>query len=499
MKYDKIYRNAFQTGLASIGVSSAPRQTEEITKELDLRKKIEEFYLPKQLIDAIVESGGINQQSKETMVGIGFLDISRYTFLSRFLSPPENQIVLNGLYSAFNWVLYRHGGYLNKIEGDSLMFHYGGPIDPRVKGKNEAEAAKQIAKNLFYTCVELQRISNLFNETNKNLLSMVKNQFAVDSIVEAYRILGELRNGYGATSFNAHFQIRIRVGASLGRVLIGNFGPDGAKQWDVIGMPVIEAKRMESSAPIGGLRITNEFFEILRSTGIAQDYHHRLQREAKAIGSVYQSITFEDLFRKAVVSLKDKKDAQFITYSIQVNPALPEGIQYQSKLLLRQGEVGADAIVDFIRYYRGNHFVIAQIEDLFCEESVMIRKPALLEILLPRKYRALQSKYGDNIAAIEKNINAGYTLFDLLSSLGKIQDAVKGHGTKEEEQSLKYQRYNDWMAEVKALIHRSYNMNRNFTHQGYYFYNVIFPLFFATIKAAILEYQDLAEEVGEAC
>ena len=44
---------------------------------------------------------------------------------------------------------------------------------------------------------------------------------------------------------------------------VGNFGPEGAKQWDVIGVPVIKAKRMESTAPVGGYRISEELFEIL--------------------------------------------------------------------------------------------------------------------------------------------------------------------------------------------------------------------------------------------
>ena len=113
-------------------------------------------------MDAIVDAGGIHTKSKETKIAIGFLDISHYTFLSQFLSPPENQTVLNGLYSAFHWVLKKHGGYLNKIEGDSLMFHYGGPIDPHVKDLDEDEAEKRNARELFYTCVELQRISSLF-------------------------------------------------------------------------------------------------------------------------------------------------------------------------------------------------------------------------------------------------------------------------------------------------------------------------------------------------
>ncbi|MCK5250055.1 MAG: hypothetical protein KAJ98_08835, partial [Spirochaetaceae bacterium] len=51
-----------------------------ISDELVLRRKIEDFYLPIQLVEAIVEAGGIHTKSNETLIAIGFLDISRYTF-----------------------------------------------------------------------------------------------------------------------------------------------------------------------------------------------------------------------------------------------------------------------------------------------------------------------------------------------------------------------------------------------------------------------------------
>jgi len=487
------------SALAIIIVSQMKGNTDQyqISDELVLRRKIEDFYLPKQLVEAIVEAGGIYSKSNETLIAIGFLDISRYTFLSQFLSPPENQTVLNGLYSAFNWVLRKHGGYLNKIEGDSLMFHYGGPIDPLVKDMDEDDAVKFMARELFYTCVELQRVSSLFNSTNTNYLKKISNRSTVDAILEAYRILGELRQGYASASFNALFQIRIRVGASLGKVLIGNFGPEGAKQWDVIGMPVIEAKRMESSAPIGGLRITSDFFNILNDNGITTEYHRRIKREAKALGSVYKDIAFEELFQKAVVFLKDKKNAEFETYSIQVNPSLPESIRGQSKLLLTRGDTGADDIVNFIKYYRGNHFVINQLESLFRSVKIHIRKDSLYRIMLPDRYKSMLIKHDGNAISLRNQIAGEYKLFDLLGLLGKLQDSVKGRSFPEAEKQEGFSGYDRWMAEMRAAVHRSYDMNKGITHQAYYFYNVIFPMFFANIKAAILEYQYMIEQVGD--
>ena len=479
---------------------------ERISNELYLRRKIEDFYLPRQLVNAIVETGGILTQSEETFVGIGFLDVSKYTFLSQFLSPPENQTVLNGLYSAFQWVLNKHGGYLNKIEGDSLMFHYGGPIDPIVKRAGSEGAVKLIARELFYTCVELQRVCSLFNDHNTNFLNKVSDQSTVDAVLQSYRILAELRSGYASASFNALFQIRVRVGASFGRVLVGNFGPDGAKQWDVIGMPVIEAKRMESSAPVGGVRISENFFNILHESGVTREFHSRIRREARALGGVYSSITFDELFQKALVRLEDKKDAEFSSYSIQVNPALPESIRRQSGLLLNRGVSGADDIVDFIKYYRGNHFVINQIERLFESKEIDIRKDRLVQVLRhSHRDAGIVEDFRQEGARQETRdkeqpddeLNEDSSLFDLLSMLGRLQDSVSHQKVPKGEYEPEFRGYEKWMAAVHASIQSQYSRHRCTANRAFFFYNFIFPLFFESIKASILEYQEMSEELEE--
>ena len=464
-----------------------------INTELLLRREIEDFYLPKQLVDAIVKSGSmLGDKSKETIIAIGFLDISGYTFLSQFLSPPENQMVLNGLYSAFNWVLQKHGGYLNKIEGDSMMFHFGGPIDQNIQNMDEESSIKIIARELFYTCVELQRVCALFDENNENFLSKVSSRTTVDSVLEAYKILKELRSGYASASFNALFHIRIRVGASIGRVLIGNFGPEGAKHWDIIGMPVIEAKRMESSSPVGGLRITSDLFKILDENGIARQYYRRIKREAEALGSVYKNIKFEELFSKSKIFLKDKRNAEFDTYSIQVNPSLPESITKQSKLLLQRGETGADDIVNFIKYYRGNHFVIDSMERLFKQEGIILRKDSLFRLLFPGKYKKLLLEYDGDVLSVRNYLSGKYSLFDLFVYFGNLQDSVKPMDNRNNEK-YNFSDYDKWMADRRSSIQHLYKLNKERTNQSYYFYNVIFPLFFENIKAAILEYQEKNE------
>ncbi len=470
---------------------------ERISQEIVFRKQIEEYYLPKQLIDAIMDIGEIPKDSIETMIGIGFIDIADYTFLSKFLSPKENQVVLNGLYTAFNWVLRRHGGYLNKIEGDSLMFHFGGLIDPNVKNLEEEKALKYIAKELFYTCIEMQRVCILFNQANDRFIEQNADLKTKETLEQAFTIISTLRNNLElSSSINALFQIRIRVGANIGEVTIGNFGPDGAKQWDVVGLPVIDAKRMESTAPVGGLRISENFYNILEKHNIVEAYYQRFRREALALGGTFKNITREDLFKYSTVVLEDKRDAVFQTYSVQVNPGLPESIAEQTRLLLEKGSDGADKILELLQYYRGNKYVIDAIEKDLAEIGVNIRKGHILELMFPKKYEAYLAKMDGDRNQTEEFIRKEYTLFNLFEKFGTYQDKVK----MERPFTGFHENFTDflsWFEEERKMIEARYKVKQKYAMHGVYFYEIVYPLIFTSIRASILEYQHTHGEVIE--
>ncbi len=469
---------------------------QEASKEIFFRKQIEEFYLPKQLVDAIMENGEIPDKSEESFIGVGFLDIADYTYLSKFLTPLENQIVLNGLYAAFSWVLQRHGGYLNKIEGDSLMFHFGGNIDPYVKNLSDKEARVYITKELFYTCVEMQRVAFQFNEANDSFLYGNKSKEIKDQITKAFEIIGSMRNSDLSQSINAFFQIRIRIGANIGEVTMGNFGPEGSKQWDVIGVPVIKAKRMETTAPIGGFRISEEMYDVIKATGIVNDYYNRFTREASALFSAFKEITMEELFKFSQVSLKEKKSATFVTYSIQVNPGLPEAIMKQVNLLLNRGEAGADRIVDLLQYYRGNKFVINKIEEAFKERNIHIRKNDLYRFMFPNKYDEMVESAGSD-EQLDQEIFDEYTLFDIFQMLGALQDTIKTESNMEQKPELSFSDYKKYMSALKEWVIKKNSVKEKRVYQRNYFFNYIFPMMFISIRTSIIEYQNKDAELTE--
>ena len=244
----------------------------------ELKETIKNYYTSKQLVDSLIKIGDVPKNTVEAFVGIGFADIADYTFLSKFLSPKENQILLNGLYAAFSTVLQQYGGFLSKHEGDSIMFHFGGLLDQNTKVMKKEDAISYIARSLFYTCVMLQRVCVLFNNADESLVDEQKDNESKAIIEESFAIINSMRKDkIISEAFNAFFQIRIRIGASIGEVSIGNFGPPGEKHLDLIGLTIIKAKRMESTAPTGALRISEELYDILEQTGTADEYYEEFK------------------------------------------------------------------------------------------------------------------------------------------------------------------------------------------------------------------------------
>lgn len=474
----------------------AALELQKASKEISFRKKIEEYYLPEQLVNAILEKGEIPDHTEEQFVGIGFIDIADYSFLSKFLSPNENQMVLNGLYAAFSHVLKRHGGFLNKIEGDSLMFHFGGSIDPELEKMGREEKERYISRELFYTCIEMQRVAFLFNQANDRFLYN-EEKTTREAVLKAFEIISAMRTSADLSQvINAYFQIRIRIGANIGEVTVGNFGPEGAKQWDIIGVPVIKAKRMEATAPIGGFRISEEFFNVLKGLGIVDEYYRRFKREAEALFGSFKNITMDELFSYGNVLLKDKRNAVFPTYSVQVNPGLPEALMNQVDLLLNKEEDGAQRIIEMLKYYRGNRFVINGLESVFNRRGVYIRKGEVLSIISPAFYEKLKRRNENDNKKTDKAIQNDFSLYNLFELFSRLQDTIKAEDLPNPPH-YDFTTYEQYMQSMREWKDYENSHREKRVYQRTYFFNYIFPMVFYSIQASIYEFQHKSAELTE--
>ncbi len=462
--------------------------------EDELRRSIEDFYLPQQLVDAIFEKGEIPSRSVVRTVGIGFMDIADYAYLSRFLSPAENQALLNGLYTAFNSVLRVYGGYLNKIEGDSLMFHYGGPVDPATRDLDDNEAAPEVARKLFRSCVEMQRVCAQFNRADDRFLSHQATPQDKEMLDQAFAVMDEIRNKSEIShSLSAFFQVQIRVGAHIGQVTVGNFGPVGARQWDVIGEPVIKAKRMEQTSPVGGLRISNELYNQLSSDGMLDDYYAEFRKQAQEVNGYYQDITKDELFQAKTVTIAEKRNARFDTYTVLIHPDQPESVARQVSLLCERGEQGVSRALDIIRYHRGNRFIVQAIEDRLYSMGVGLRKAPMIQAIFPRTYRKLVNE-GMSEERLDREINARFSLHDIFKRLGEYQDALRQESREEFELGT-FNSYEQYIQQSRELIERQYERRKRKAIQQAYFYDVVFPTVFESLRAGILEYYYLSREL----
>jgi len=345
--------------------------------------------------------------------------------------------------------------------------------------------------------VEMQRVCYLFNLADPALIASLGDADSKEIVQSAFNIISNMRNdAVFSSSFNALFQIRIRIGANIGEVRIGNFGPPGRKHWDVIGVAVIDAKRMESTAPVGGLRISDAFYKLLEENGIVESYFREFIAEASNINGYFSKMTLDELFFNSRVVLKDKKNAEFTTYSVQVNPNLPEMIRDQVRLLLDRGTIGAAKIVELIQYYRGNRYVIQAIEDLFTKVGVKLRKHKILHYMQPKAYRKIRERYAGDEAKIRRFINHHFSLFVLLQTLGKYQDSIKKSYAQPEAPET-FENWDTYMHDQVGKINNQYKLSVKSTIHNTFFYNVVYPLVFKCIKASLLEHQTVHEVVEE--
>lgn len=471
-------------------LTAEKRQMNESSESSRLRKDINDYYLREELVKAILSRGEIPKDPLETILGVGFIDIVDYTYLSKWLSPKENQVVLNGLYSAFNHVLKKHGGYLNKMEGDSLLFHFGGLVDKRIESLQGNELWSFLAGSVFRTCIEMQHVCDLFNKADPHFLAETTDDETAEPLEAAFDIIKTLRENLAmAAGINVLFQIRIRIGASIGEVSIGNFGPAGAKQWDVIGMPVIEAKRMQDTAPIGGIRMSENFFDILDINGITDDYLQTFKDDARRNNGVYRNITKSELFNYKRVIVHEKKNSAYDTYSVLVDPNQPEHIIEHIQALLIKDEDGVRQIIDEIMYYRGNRFIVNVLENFLNEKSIELNKSKLLEVISPKRYRVLESEAGKSGEAISDVVDKYYSLYDIFSILGKFMDHLNLELSYNRIKDVEFESTNQYVEDMLKAVDENFKSIKKLEGKSLYVNKCLLPQLRAILSAGLINHQ----------
>ncbi|HMA38337.1 MAG TPA: adenylate/guanylate cyclase domain-containing protein [Chloroflexia bacterium] len=150
------------------------------------------------------------QQRKQ--VTILFADISGFTAMSERMDAEEVGEIMNTLWARLDRVIVRHGGVVDKHIGDGLMAIFGIP-----------QAREDDPEQAIHAALALQQ---------------------------------EL------TCFQGDPHLQMRIGLNTGPVFLGQVGTTG--EYTALGDTVNVASRLEHSAPIGGILISDETYRPVR-------------------------------------------------------------------------------------------------------------------------------------------------------------------------------------------------------------------------------------------
>lgn len=180
--------------------------------------------LRRQLAELATAVGGAGSHSpyQRKQVTVLFADVSGFTTLAEAMDPEDMNQLMNALWDQIDQAIVGHGGRIDKHMGDGVMALWGaGPAR-----EDDPILAIQAA-------LEIQRKVMTWRQA--------MNTFPL---------------------FKGHTDISIRVGIHTGPVLLGTIGTLG--EYTAIGDTVNTAARLQESAPIGGILVSQATYQYVR-------------------------------------------------------------------------------------------------------------------------------------------------------------------------------------------------------------------------------------------
>ena len=107
-----------------------PTLEQAVSQELEKRRVRSLFsrFISPEMVDQMMTTQDLNSLNKRADVSIIFSDIRGFTTLSEKLSPEDVVALLNPYLEAMSNVIYKHGGTVDKYEGDAIIAFFGEPV-----------------------------------------------------------------------------------------------------------------------------------------------------------------------------------------------------------------------------------------------------------------------------------------------------------------------------------------------------------------------------------
>ena len=181
-------------------------------KDRRLLQKSFALYLAPHVINRMLSSNKLPELGGETRnVTVFFSDIEGFSLIAEKMSPDGLMELMNEYLSAMTDVIERHGGYVDKYIGDSIVAVFGAPADDPDHAANAARAALDCCTQL----AELNASSAAFQE----------------------------------------YKLAQRIGINSGEALVGNFGSRRRFNYSVMSDAVNLASRLEGANKFYGTTV----------------------------------------------------------------------------------------------------------------------------------------------------------------------------------------------------------------------------------------------------
>jgi adenylate cyclase len=145
-----------------------PTLEQAVSQELEKRRVRNLFsrFIAPEMVDQMVNTQDINTLNKRANLTILFSDIRGFTTLSEKLSPEGVVNLLNPYLETMTAVIHKHGGTVDKYEGDAIVAFFGEPVSFEDHAARTVRAAVDMLKALDELSAQWlaeKRVENRFN------------------------------------------------------------------------------------------------------------------------------------------------------------------------------------------------------------------------------------------------------------------------------------------------------------------------------------------------